>query len=169
MKRIGKAAVAAAAMVSIGASVALADGHLEAAPGMPDGVKAYVVEAAFEDISFGLENAIVNRGLVIDYTSHIGEMLERTGADVGAAKSLYSNAQTMLFCSAVLSRKAMEADPANIAYCPYAVFAYEQADMPGKIVFGYRELPERGSEGSKAALGEVNSLLADIIAEAADQ
>lgn len=169
MKRFGTTLIAAASALAFSVAAGTAADHLVPADGMPEGVKGFVVEAEFEDIRFGLENAIVNRGLVIDYTSHIGEMLARTGADVGSGKSLYSNAQSMLFCSAVLSRKAMEADPANIAYCPYSVFAYESADASGKIIFGYRELPERGSDASKAALGEVNTLLMDIVSEAADQ
>ena len=60
----------------------------------------YTVEGEFEDVRFALENAIVNRGLVVDYVSHIGDMLARTGADVGAKKDIYANAQSMLFCSA---------------------------------------------------------------------
>ncbi len=132
----------------------------------PEGVTAYTVEADFEDVRFGLENAIVNRGLVIDYTSHIGDMLERTSADVGGSKKIYSNAQAMLFCSANLSRKAMEADAANIAYCPYTVFVYETPEAEGHVTVGFRQLSATGSEASKAAIGEVNALLDAITQEA---
>lgn len=128
----------------------------------------YKVEGDFEDVRFALENAIVNRGLVVDYVSHIGEMLARTGADVGAKKDIYANAESMLFCSAVLSRAAMEADPANIAFCPYGVFLYETADNPGTVVVGYRNLTETGSEASKKAIADVNALLGDIVKEAAE-
>jgi len=136
---------------------------------MPDGVTAYTVAAEFEDVRFSLENAIVNRGLVIDYTSHIGDMLARTSADVGGTKTIFSNAQAMLFCSADLSRKAMEADPANISYCPYTVFVYETPDTAGQITVGFRRLAETGSDASKAATGEVNALLESIAQEAVSE
>lgn len=157
----------------LAASLAICTGSAAAAaelPGadVPDGVTAYKVVADYEDIRFGLENAIINRGLVIDYASHIGEMLSRTGADVGSSKEIFTNADAMLFCSAVLSRKAMEADPANISYCPYVVFAYETPEAVGDVVVGFRRLPETGTAASKAAIAEVNSLLDAIIKEAAE-
>jgi uncharacterized protein (DUF302 family) len=96
-------------------------------------------------------------------------MLNRTAADVGSEAKIFSNAQSMLFCSASLSRKAMEADPLNIAYCPYAVFVYEQPGQTGKVTAGYRELAETGSDASRAALALVNALLDDIVREATGQ
>ncbi|GAB4519331.1 MAG: hypothetical protein Tsb0019_19820 [Roseibium sp.] len=153
------AGIAGAAMLAVGVMPGAAQ----------DGVTAYQVEAAFEDVRFDLENAIVNRGLVIDYVSHIGTMLARTGEDVGSDKKLYANAQSMLFCSANLSRKAMEADPANIAYCPYAVFVYETAEKPGSVTVGYRHLNETGSDASKAAIADVNALLDEIARDASGQ
>jgi len=70
------------------------------------------------------------------------------------------------FCSAVLSRKAMEADPVNLAFCPYGIFAFELADKPGTVYVGYRHLVGNDTEASKAALGEVNALLDSIAKEA---
>ncbi len=136
---------------------------------MPEGVVAYNVESVFEDVRFDLENAIVNRGLVIDYVSHIGDMLARTSEDVGGKKEIFVNAQTMLFCSANLSRKVMEADAGNIAFCPYALFVYETPDKPGNVTVGYRKLDESGSDASKAAIAEVNQLLDEISREASGQ
>ena len=137
----------------------------EPAVGLLPGVVGYAVSGEFEDVVFNLETAIVNRGLVIDYVSHVGEMLDRTGADVGATTKVYLNAQTSLFCSSVLSRAVMEADASAIAFCPYAVFAYEKADAPGQIMVGYRPLPESGSASTAAAA--VNELLDEIAQEAA--
>lgn len=128
------------------------------------GVTGYAASGTFEDVVFNLETAIVNRGLVIDYVSHVGEMLDRTGADVGADTKVFLNAQTNLFCSSVLSRAVMEADASAIAYCPYAIFAYETADEPGKVVVGYRPLPLSGA--SADAAGAVNDLLEEIALEA---
>ena len=127
----------------------------------------YMTEAAFEEVLQDLNDGVVNRGYKIDYEAHIGEMLARTSADVGGKKEIYKNAKLIQFCSAVLSRAAMEADPANIAFCPYILFAYERADEAGKIRVGFRHLDERGNDASKAALAKVNALLDEIAKEAA--
>jgi len=119
--------------------------------------QVYDVAASFEDTTFAVESAIVNRGLVIDLVSHVGAMLERTRAEVGG-DPLFANADVFLFCSAVLSRKMMEADPLNIAFCPYGVFVTEAAD--GAVQVGYRHLPD-------GAMQEVEALLDAIAREAA--
>jgi uncharacterized protein (DUF302 family) len=118
------------------------------------------VEGSFDDIAFAVETAIVGRGLVIDYVSHVGEMLERTKADVGGTMTVFTQADIFLFCSASLSRKVMEADPANIQHCPYGIAVMETPDAPGKVTIGHRRYPD-------GAMQEVQSLLADIVAEAA--
>lgn len=113
-------------------------------------------DGAFEDATFAVESAIVDRGLVIDYVSHVGDMLNRTGADVGSDEMLFANADIFVFCSAVLSRKVMEADPMNIAHCPYGVFV---AEREGAVMVGYRTYPD-------GPMQEVQALLADIVADA---
>lgn len=127
-----------------------------------DDVKTIESKAAFADVASGIENAIVNRGYTIDYHGFIGDMLKRTAGDVNAQKDLYNDAEFFTFCSAVLSRKVMEAEIGDIAYCPYVVFAYEAADNPGTVTVGYRMVPEGG------ARDEVNALLAEIIKDAAE-
>jgi len=117
----------------------------------------YPVDGDFGDATFGVESAIVGRGLVIDYVSHTGEMLNRTGADVGSETELFAEADIFLFCSAVLSRKVMEADPMNIAHCPYGIFVAEQE---GEVMVGYRTYPE-------GPMQEVQALLDEIAREAA--
>lgn len=125
-------------------------------------VQTRETDQAFGDVVQAAENAIINRGYKIDYHGFIGDMLKRTAEDVGADKTLYKDAEFMTFCSAVLSRKVMEENPGDIAYCPYVVFVYERADTPGKVTVGYRELPSGG------ARDEVNTLLGKIIDEAAE-
>src|SRR5262245_62835808 len=88
-------------------------------------LKTYSKEGGYEDVKFELNDAIIRRGLAVDYTGHINKMLERTGADVGSNKQIYVNAEFVLFCSAKLSRAMVEADPGNLGYCPYVVFLYE--------------------------------------------
>lgn len=129
-------------------------------------VKSYTAKKTFEDARFDLTNAITEKGLVIDYTGHIAKMLERTGADIGSTKPVYSAAEYVTFCSAKLSRQMMEADASNMGLCPYMMFVYETVAKPGEVVIGYRRLPDDGNPASKAAFKEINALL-DGVAKAA--
>jgi uncharacterized protein (DUF302 family) len=133
----------------------------------PNAVVTYSKRAKFEDVRDDLKLAIEGKGLVIDYQSYVNRMLERTGKDVGSARKLYADAQAFVFCSAALSRKMMEADPANVALCPYSIVVYETAAVPGTVCVSYRR-PWRpdGSAASKAALTEVDKLLDGIAREA---
>lgn len=83
-------------------------------------------------------------------------MLNRTGADIGSDQTLFEEADIFHFCSAVTSRSVMEADPMNIAHCPYGVFVMER---DGAVSVGYRNLPE-------GPMQEVQALLDDIVREA---
>jgi uncharacterized protein (DUF302 family) len=121
-----------------------------------DASTTYTYDGTFEDAAFSVESAIVGKGLVIDYVSHVGEMLNRTGGDVGSDVELFKEADIFVFCSAVVSRKVMEADPMNIAHCPYGIFV---ADHGGEILVGYRNYPE-------GPMQEVQALLDGIVNEA---
>lgn len=116
----------------------------------------YSYDGTFDDAAFSVESAIVGKGLVIDYVSHVGEMLNRTGGDVGSDVVLFKEADIFVFCSAVVSRKVMEADPMNIAHCPYGIFVAERGD---EILVGYRNYPE-------GPMQQVQALLEDIVNEA---
>ena len=131
------------------------------------GVRIVSIQGEFEDVAQDVADAIVNRGLVIDYRGYIGRMLKRTGADAGSAP-LYRDAQLFQFCSAVWSRRTMEADPGNIAYCPYVVFVYELAAKPGAVHVGYRRPARTGSEASRKALAAVDKLLDAIVRDATE-
>ena len=130
-----------------------------ASPAYSDGATVYAFDGTFDDATFDLESAIIDRGLVVDHVSHTGEMLARTAADVGSDVVIFDGADIFLFCSAVISRKMMEADPMNIAHCPYALFV---TDREGHVQIGYRNMPE-------GAMQEVQALLDDIAREAAGQ
>lgn len=121
-----------------------------------ESVTSYETDDSFEDVAFAVESAIIGRGLVIDYVSHVGEMLSRTGEDVGSDIELYEAADVFLFCSAVTSRNVMEEDPMNIAYCPYGIFV---ADTGDEVMVGFRDFPS-------GAMQEVQALLDEIVQEA---
>jgi uncharacterized protein (DUF302 family) len=123
-----------------------------------EGVSTYTTDASFEDAAFAVEQAIVGRGLVVDFVSHVGEMLARTRSDVGSDVELFDAADVFLFCSAVTSRSVMEADPLNIAYCPYGIFV---ADKDGEVMVGFRNYPD-------GPMQEVQTLLDEIAQEAVD-
>lgn len=109
------------------------------------------------DASFAVESAIVNHGLVIDFVSHVGEMMTRTGADLGLGPSpVGEDAQIFVFCSATVSREVMEADPMNVSHCPYGIFV---AEIDGRTLVGRRVY-------SDDSMAPVNALLEGIIAEA---
>jgi len=119
----------------------------------------YKSEAAFEDVMQGLKMAIEEQGLYINNMMHMGEMLERTREDTGSDVVLFDEADIYLFCSAVVSREVMEADPMNIANCPYGIFV---AEREGEVMIGYRAMPEE-------SMAPVQDLLDEIAREAAGQ
>ncbi len=127
-----------------------------ASPVLAEEVITVPFDGSFDDATFAVESAIVGQGLVIDYVSHVGEMLNRTGADVGSDKQIFAAADIFIFCSAKISREVMEADPMNIGYCPYGIFVAE--DESGVMV-GYRSYPDGPME-------KVQALLSGIVDEA---
>jgi uncharacterized protein (DUF302 family) len=117
------------------------------------------LKLGFDDARDAIVMAIENRGLVINFTSHIADMLARTGADIGATRQVFAQAEIVEFCSAGLSRKMLELDPHNIVLCPFAISIYTlPGDTAGTWV-SYR-LPS----GPAAQL--IEPLLRDITAEA---
>ena len=124
-----------------------------------DGAKVAMVKGKFADIKQDLVVAIEQRGLVINTTAHIGEMLERTGRDLGKTKKIYDQAEVIEFCSATASRTMMEADPRNIIYCPYTIAIYTLPAKPGVVYLAYRSHPET------APLKPVVDLLKGIVAD----
>ena len=90
-------------------------------------------DGSFDDATFAVESAIVGQGLVIDYVSHVGEMLNRTGADVGSDKQIFKAADIFIFCSATVSREVMEADPMNIGFA-LTVFSWPRTIAASKLV-----------------------------------
>ena len=139
--------------VLLGLSIALS-----AAAG--DEANVTEVKGKFADVRDDLVVAIQQRGLVINFTAHVGEMLERTGRDLGKTKRIYEQADVIEFCSATASRAMMEADPRNLVFCPYTIAVYTLPGKPGTVYLAYRKYPQN------AALKPVDKLLAGIIADA---
>lgn len=131
----------------------------------PDHIRLYTVKRDFETVKDDIQIAITNQGLVVDHSSNISAMLERTGKDLGATRQVYGNAGSMQFCTAGVSRRTMEADPANIAFCPYIIFYYTLPQDPKTVYVGYRRPLSSGPKASRAALQEIETLLDAIVKE----
>lgn len=128
--------------------------------------RVYSKDAQFETVRDDLKTAIENRGLVIDHTSHIHNMLTRTGKDLQTTTPVYIDAESYIFCSAVISRNTMEADPHNVVFCPYVVAVYTTVQEPGKVHVAYRRPPPAGNHRSQTSLKAVEELLDGIAREA---
>ncbi len=153
MKRI---LLALCAFVFAGLCLA-GDGRAETAAGY----QSYIKTGKFDDVLFELNNAIIDRGLVVDRTGHLQTMLERTSEAVGS-KTPYIEAKYLQFCSARLTHGAVSANPFNIAICPYVVFIFELKSDQGKIHVGYRRPIAGPSKLTRKALAKVEALLDEI-------
>ena len=126
----------------------------------------YTSKLSFDSVKSALNEAFIERGLVINTTSHIGEMLERTGKDLGGAKQVFIKAEAYEFCSATVSRHTMEADPHNIVFCPYVILVYVLPTEPNKTYVSFRKPDRVGTAASKASLQEVEKLMRAIVEQA---
>ena len=122
---------------------------------------------SFDDVRFDLGNAVIATGVAVQSEGNVAAMLGRTAADVGAVDTVYNRAEFIAFCSAKYSRAMMEADPTNMAFCPFVVFAYETKAKPGEVVIGYRRptVPASQNAAAQKAAADVDALLGRIVAE----
>ncbi len=130
------------------------------------GIVVHSTKGQFDEVKERVVMAIENRGMVLNYTAHVGDMLERTGKDLGRERRIYTRAEVIEFCSAALSRDTMEADVRNIVSCPYTIAIYALPKEPGKVRVSYRKPAAIGSAQSIKALRAVETLLQDIVREA---
>jgi uncharacterized protein (DUF302 family) len=141
---------------------------LEGVVALADPVVEYTVRGSFDDVKQMLVLAVENHGLVVNHESKVGEMLERTGKDMGASRQIYLRAEVLEFCSATLSRQAMEADARLLAYCPYGIGIYVVPAHADVVHVVYRRPRADGIEAADEALRRVDQLL-DAIAKEATQ
>jgi len=134
---------------------------LLASPLAAQEIMTITVPETVDDMEFAVESAILDMGLTIDFISYTGAMLARTGADVGSDVELYSGATLYNFCSAKVSRQVLEADPANIAYCPYTIFVYSLPESPDETIVGHQVYPG-------ASMAPANALLDAIVKSATE-
>lgn len=150
-----------------GIIVLMCAGTSQAGTTRDDYMRTYVVDSNYEFVRDDLELAITGRGIKINNISHIGDMLARTGKDIGAGKQIFAHAEAFEFCSATVSRATMEADPHNIVFCPYIIAVYSLPHENDKTYISFRRPVLAGSEASKAALRKVEELMKSIVEEVA--
>jgi len=126
----------------------------------------YSVKDDYSFVVDAIKEAIGDRGIKINGVNFIGKMLHRTAGAVGATKDIYKYGQAYNFCSSTLSRATMEADPHNIAFCPYIITIYELTDEPGMVYITYRKPLEVGNAASKKSLKAIGDLLDGIVKDA---
>jgi hypothetical protein len=134
----------------------------------------YSKQGDFEEVLHDLQDAVINRGLVIDYIGHVNTMLNRTSEAAESVtktgnKSPYLNAKYIQFCSAKLTHEAVSANPYDLAICPYVVFIFEAHSEPGKIVVGYRRPIPGPSQMTRDAFAKIDGLLEEIVKEAVSE
>lgn len=129
-------------------------------------IARYATAGDFETVKEDVTLAIEGKGLVIDHVSHIQDMLDRTGKDLGTPRPVYRAGEAFSFCSAVVSRRMMEANVHHIAFCPYTIAVYVVPQEPGRVYVAYRRPPVTGDKESRAALKAVEKLLDSIVREA---
>ena len=148
------------------AAVLLFIGLVHGALAAGDHMAVFTKTGSFEDVRDAVDMAITDRGMVVNNVSHVGEMLERTGKDLGETRQIFLKAEVLEFCSAVVSRKMMEADPDDIVFCPYAISVYVVPEKPNEVRIAYRKPQIVGSHASQKALKAVDELLSGIVKDA---
>jgi uncharacterized protein (DUF302 family) len=130
------------------------------------GYSVHESEAAFDDVMDGLKLAIEERGMYINNVMHMSEMLERTGKDLGMDEVIYGRAESVEFCSAVLSRQMTSEEPARIVNCPFIIAVYTLPGDESTTYVVHREIPEDQVSGS-AVMAKIAGMLKDVASAAA--
>jgi uncharacterized protein (DUF302 family) len=128
-------------------------------PVLADQYVSYGTEESFEDVMDNVKMAIENRGMYINNVMHMSEMLERTGKDLGFEKRIYLKADSIEFCSALLSRRMTEEDPRRIINCPFIISIYVLPVEPGKTYIAHRRL---AGDDASGVMKEVMDMLREV-------
>jgi uncharacterized protein (DUF302 family) len=118
-------------------------------------VKVYTSEESFEDVVENIKMAIIERGMLVSGTLHVSDMLNRTAPDLGFTE-VFTQAEAVEFCSALISHKMAQAAPENIVVCPFTIAVYVRKDQAERVYVAYR-LPLLAGDGGdvKAAILEM--------------
>ena len=126
----------------------------------------YPASAGIEEVIEIIKMAVIERGMLVSSTLHVSDMLNRTGKDLGFEQPVFVHAESVEFCSALMSHRMVAADPGNLVICPFTVAAYVLADNPGQVYVAYRRpfLAGDAAESTQAVV----EMLDGIAREAAE-
>jgi uncharacterized protein (DUF302 family) len=116
----------------------------------------------FEDVVDNVKLAIVARGMLVSGTLHVGDMLNRTGPDLGY-EQVFEKAESVEFCSTVMSHRMTQAAPENMAICPFTISVYVTLAEPDQVYVAYRRQQLAGDSAQVTAA--VHELLKGIVEE----
>ena len=122
----------------------------------------YSMQGEFSDARDDLESAIVGRGMVVTFVSHVSEMLARTAEATGVTKAVYGKAEVLFFCKANLAHRQAAGNPHNIAICPYSIAVYTLADDKKTVYLGTRQ-PVNEDENYKPVFKLIKELILEAI------
>ena len=106
-------------------------------------------------------------GEVVEGRHELGRpALQRTGEDLGFPDPVYLKAESVEFCSAMMSQRMVAADPRNLVVCPFTVAVYVMVDEPEQVYVAYRRQQLAGDSGE--VVEAVNEMLDGIAREAAE-
>ena len=145
--------------------LALAAGPLGADPAS-DPVVTYPATGTFDQVLENVKWAITDRGLLVSGTLHVQDMLERTGKDLGFPDPVYLKAESVEFCSALMSQRMVAADPGNLVVCPFTVAVYVLVSEPDQVYIAYGR-PHLAGDPVEV-VDAVTEMLDGIAREAAD-
>jgi uncharacterized protein (DUF302 family) len=126
-------------------------------------VYSYKAHSDFASVKQNLETAITNRGLTLRDSLHIAEMLQRTAKATGAKQAVYADAEVIEFCSAALTQRFVEANPANVALCPLTIAVYRPTNEPQQVYVCFRK-PQLAIENIEVSQ-MIEKLLKEIVEE----
>jgi uncharacterized protein (DUF302 family) len=113
-------------------------------------MKIYRSGERYEDVVENIKIAIIDRGMLVSGTLHVSDMLNRTGPDLGFSQ-VFAKAESVEFCSALISHKMSQAAPENITICPFTIAVYVRQSEPDKVYVAYRRPLLSGDDGQVTA------------------
>jgi uncharacterized protein (DUF302 family) len=118
-------------------------------------MRIYSSGESYEDVVENIKMAILDRGMLVSGTLHVSDMLNRTAPDLGFSQ-VFAKAESVEFCSALISHKMAQAAPENITICPFTIAVYVKQSEPDTVYVAYRRPLLAGDDGRvKAAVIEM--------------
>jgi len=127
-------------------------------------MRVYLSDESFEDVIENIKMAIIERGLLVSGTLHVSEMLNRTGPDLGFSR-VFVKAESVEFCSALMSHKMAQAAPQNITICPFTIAVYVTEADPERVHVAYRRpvLTGNAAEATQSVEQMLDGIIQDAI------